>query len=170
MAQARQGGCPIGPCGTFFGYEYGTLPIQLNMKSRNPGSLDIFVFAAAGWRVWPAASSLECLFDPDYNLVTSDLQPMVSSMDSTLFRDDKRGWDQCEATMWRAQASGQVSYAWMHTSGGYRGFLAFCRSCQRVCGVERPKWTTEATTAEMRNRWLNFHDVPSPSSTDPPVR
>ena len=43
LAQAQQGGCPIGPRGTFFGYEYGTLPIQLNMKSRNPGSLGIFL-------------------------------------------------------------------------------------------------------------------------------
>ena len=42
LAQAQQGGCPIGPCGTFFGYEYGTLPIQLNMKRRNPGSLGHF--------------------------------------------------------------------------------------------------------------------------------
>ena len=140
------------------------------MKSRNPGSLDIFVFAAAGWRVWPAASSLECLFDPDYNLVTSDLQPMVSSMDSTLFRDDKRGWFACQETMRRAKASMQVSYVWMSTGGKYRGFAAVCHSCQRVCGLELDKWTNETTTAEKRNMWLNFHNVPSPSSTDRPVR
>ena len=140
------------------------------MKSRNPGSLDIFVFAAAGWRVWPAASSLECWFDPDYSLVTSSIQPMLSSMDNTLFRGEKRGWDACQDIMTRAKARKQMSYAWMSTTGKYRGFAAVCHSCQRVCGVEVDKRTNETTTAEMRNSWLNFHNVPSPSSTDRPVR
>ena len=119
---------------------------------------------------WPAASSLDCLINSYYNLVTGDIQPMLSCMDNTLFRGEKRGWDACQDIMTRAKARKQMSYAWMSTTGKYRGFAAVCHSCQRVCGVERPKWTTEATTAEMRNRWLNFHDVPSPSSTDPPVR
>ena len=83
----------------------------------------------------------------------TDVGDFAKSMDSTLFREDKNGWDEC----WHKIIENDLAftYKFMNTKGGYRGFQATCKQCHRLCAVNWNRKTSEEDLQkERRKSWI----------------
>ena len=103
---------------------------------------------------------------PDY------LDPDVGKcLDATLFRADKRGWD--ESWQYLLDNRHDFEFIFMNTSGGYRGFEITCVHCDRSCALSWYKQSCEQTLEANRLRFESFLGQASctslPSSASKPI-
>jgi hypothetical protein len=98
----------------------------------------------------------------------NNLDDIGSSMDSTLFRSNKQGWD--ESWQHLLENRHDFEYIYMNTTGGYRGFEATCMHCQCSCILSWDKHSSEETLDTNRTKWLSFFcHTPLPSSASKPT-
>jgi len=103
----------------------------------------------------------------DNVVMTEDIfDRMLQSMDTCLFTEDKTAWNICQARMRSSWTS--MTFAYMSTSGKYRGYAAFCRVCHRFVMLECHKWN-EAEREKQRSYWLNFWGVEGRADNALPV-
>ena len=91
----------------------------------------------------------------DFNLVV-DIWRMLSSMDGSLYRDDKVGWDFVQHQMESAHARKSMTFLFMNTNGGYRGAAAWCVTCHALCAVQWSKCSSEDDMRVARADWNAF--------------
>ena len=117
---------------------------------------------------WPKHHNKE-LYITDFNSVGPDkLDTIGRVMDSTIFQNDKRGWD--ESWKYLLEHQSDFEYLFMNTNGGYRGLELICRNCRRSCTLKWDRKTPSEAAHAIRQKWLSFlcHQI-SPSSDRPQV-
>jgi hypothetical protein len=82
----------------------------------------------------------------------------LSSLDATLFKDNKTGWDACQTNV----AKWATDFVWSYMNTGSakkRGFWAECRHCDAVLHVMWHPDDKETTLEPLRRNLLNFFCV-----------
>ena len=103
---------------------------------------------------WPQHHNKE-LYITAFNRVGPDkLDDIGRVMDSTIFQNDKRGWD--ESWKYLLEHQYDFNYLFMNTTGGYRGFEVICVYCLRSCTLRWDKQTPSEAAAAIRKKWLSF--------------
>ena len=85
-----------------------------------------------------------------------DMQPIIQSMDDTLFFEDKTGWHECQVKMSLHYA--EFTWARMGTHSNHRAIATVCNQCGKGLAVATDKSNTAEYKKLMRLQWLSFWD------------
>ena len=117
---------------------------------------------------WPRRADKEKGTEPSVRVDPDNLEYVGRSMDQTLFRSNKQGWNQSWQHLLESRYD--FDYLFMNTTGGYRGFELTCVHCQCTCTLSCDKHSSEETLEATRTKWLSFFcQTPLPSSASKPI-
>ena len=113
---------------------------------------------------WPTRSELEKEITVSKHVDPNSLEDIGRTMDGTLFRDNKDGWD--ESWKYLMENHQDFEYIFMNTKGGYRGFEVACVHCQCSCALSWNKNSGEEALERNCAKWLSFLLQTSLPNTD----
>jgi hypothetical protein len=103
---------------------------------------------------WVHRSKAKRSIPIDNKVAAEQFTKITQCMDSTLFRDDKNGWD--ESCKHLFKHIDDFEYVFMNTQGRYRGFEITCKHCQRLRVLTWSNKSTKEYDKANRMKWLAF--------------
>jgi hypothetical protein len=117
---------------------------------------------------WPTRSEKRKEIAVANHVDPDSLEDIGRTMDGTLFRDNKDGWD--DSWKYLLENHQDFEYIFMNTNGGYRGFEVTCVHCQCSCTLSWNKNSGEEVLERNRAKWLSFLLQTSlPSTASKPI-